>query len=790
MLKKIITKNVGVLRAFDTPGAPQLAKLTAIYARNGRGKTTLSSVLRASALGNDSIVLGRRTLGSSAPPEVTLLFDGGGNVRFTGGAWTGEAPIEVFDSAFIAENLYAGEKIDLDHDRKLFTVILGRQGVKLARQQEFFNGTAKAAAAKLKEAEAALANDIPADMTREEFLGFAPGPALDEQIEQAQKDLKAVQQSARLSTLRLFQHITAPTLSIDVRAILASTVDDIQATARDRLAEHFKLHKLGREGEQWVRYGRDHIVDDECPFCGREGVDELGLVKLYDQIFGESYQTHLATVRAAADEIERELSPEARERLLATVAANGESVLQWAEYCNLDKIERPDPAANLSGKNVAYLHLKRLFDQKRQTPLAVITDEEAVAEAEKEIANFAAVVAEFNTAVDAMNVVAQARRSGPQPSEAQARAKVDNLGKRARRTDPGVQARIDAMLAAKKRDARARKVRTVVQARLKKANETAAEHYHDRVNHYLERFAATFRISKITNSMAGNLGSIDYGLIVRGHPVGRGRKDATDAEPTFKNTLSTGDKATLAFAFFLAGLDRDAGLTSKTIVFDDPLSSHDTHRQWMTIEIITALCEASKQLIVLSHDAEFLRGVLDRCPARDRITLEIAFEGPDQWSRANVADIDDLCRTAHQKNVDLLSAFVDHRAGDPTHVAPAVRKVLETHYRRTYPAYFERSDWLGTIISKIRAEGPTHPCYADLAVLEGCNAATKDEHHGDDADVAPAAPIDGDGLAVAVGDCLALINVVRRPASTAAAAAAPLVTPESTSITAAPPAGA
>lgn len=47
MLSKIVIRNVGVLRAFDTPTAPKLDKLTLFYGRNGRGKSTLTSVLRA-----------------------------------------------------------------------------------------------------------------------------------------------------------------------------------------------------------------------------------------------------------------------------------------------------------------------------------------------------------------------------------------------------------------------------------------------------------------------------------------------------------------------------------------------------------------------------------------------------------------------------------------------------------------------------------------------------------------------------------------------------------------------
>jgi|GEM_PF-3142168 len=764
MLKKIVTKNIGVLRAFDTPGSPQLAKLTNIYARNGRGKTTLSSVLRASGSGDASIVRGRQTLGSADAPEVTLIFDKGDKIRFTNGRWTSsESPIEVFDPTFIADNLYAGEKIDLDHDRSLFTIILGRAGVRLARQQEFFNGAAKRTAAKVKEAEAALVDDVPSDMTRDEFLGHAPHVAIDEQIELSRKELNGVQQAGRMATLKMLEPVGVPALTVNIRSILSTTVPDIQATTRQQLADHFVKHRLGREGEAWIRFGRDHIVDDDCPFCGREGVDELGLVTLYDQIFGESYQAHLAIVKEAGDGVEAALGSEAREALARAISVNSEHARAWSEFCKIDEIAIPDMEIAMAAMAAAYQRLTPLFERKRQTPLTVIEAEDEVRAAAEDLAAAAAAVRSYNDVVGAINRTVSERRSGPQPTVVEAQKRLENLTRRKRRPEPGVQGRIDAMLAAKRRDVRAKRLRTEVQGRLKRANETAAAHYHQRVNHYLDRFGVTFRISEISNSMGGNLGSVDYGLIVRGHPINRGRKEASQDEPTFQNTLSTGDKTTLAFAFFLAGLDRDLVLADKVIVFDDPMSSHDTHRQGRTIEFLNDLCGRCEQLIIMSHDAYFLRRVSKRCTTVEQACYEIHFEGPENWSKACAADLDDLCRSDHALLVHELQTYYEERKGKPTDVAPAVRKVLETHYRTAYSAYFDRNDNLGTIITKTRDGGPIHACYADLPDIESCNAATNYEHHGDDPKLAPAAPMDPDDLHLVVRDCLQLIGALRRP---------------------------
>ncbi|HEY0236299.1 MAG TPA: AAA family ATPase, partial [Afipia sp.] len=364
----------------------------------------------------------------------------------------------------------------------------------------------------------------------------------------------------------------------------------------------------------------------------------------------------------------------------------------------------------------------------------------------------------YNTVVAAMEVEISSKRNGVHLTEQQALSALSNIAKRKRRRESGVQSRIDAIMAAGRGDKRAKRIRTEVQKRLKATSEQAAAHYYDRVNHYLDKFEATFRISKFSNSMAGNVGSIDYGLIVRGHAVARGRGRGTGAEPNFKNTLSTGDKTTLALAFFLAGLDRETALADRVVVFDDPMSSHDSHRKVRTMEFMQELCGRCAQLIVMSHDEHFLRMVKSRCTGTPHVAYEIKYDGAENWSQASVVDLDELCQNEYTKQVATLADFYDSSAGDPLLIAPIVRKVLETYMRRTYPAYFHATMNLAPIITAIKAAGPSHPSWDDVGALEACNSATKDEHHGDDASITPAAPIDSDNLRGTVRDCLELVH--------------------------------
>jgi wobble nucleotide-excising tRNase len=122
MIKKIISiKNTGKFRSFTFRGDLQFKKLNLIYAENGRGKTTLSQILRSIKEQNESIVRGRRTVDGSGEQSIDILFDTG-NVTFRNGKWNNKPTweIEIFDSVFVSESVFSGHILEHDHKRQLY----------------------------------------------------------------------------------------------------------------------------------------------------------------------------------------------------------------------------------------------------------------------------------------------------------------------------------------------------------------------------------------------------------------------------------------------------------------------------------------------------------------------------------------------------------------------------------------------------------------------------------------------------------------------------------------------
>jgi Uncharacterized protein conserved in bacteria len=67
----------------------------------------------------------------------------------------------------------------------------------------------------------------------------------------------------------------------------------------------------------------------------------------------------------------------------------------------------------------------------------------------------------------------------------------------------------------------------------------------------------------------------------------------------------------LALAFFLAQLDAEGDLESKTVVFDDPTTALDKHRRARAERCMIELVERGYQVIVLSHDARLVDSLGD-----------------------------------------------------------------------------------------------------------------------------------------------------------------------------------
>jgi hypothetical protein len=107
------------------------------------------------------------------------------------------------------------------------------------------------------------------------------------------------------------------------------------------------------------------------------------------------------------------------------------------------------------------------------------------------------------------------------------------------------------------------------------------------INAYLDRLGAGFQIDYQPPNYKGSEPAAAYSILINKMPVLPRADDI--AEPSFKNTLSSGDKSVLALALFLATVNTDPNLADTIVVLDDPFTSMDEFRRTFTVNEINIL---------------------------------------------------------------------------------------------------------------------------------------------------------------------------------------------------------
>ena len=112
-------KGVGLLH--DANGDNfKFEKATLIYADNGRGKTTLASILRSISTGDTTLITDRKTIDGVLSQSIAMHFGSGHKVNFDNDTWSEKRPeLIVFDSDFIDRNVHSGGSVNTEHRKNL-----------------------------------------------------------------------------------------------------------------------------------------------------------------------------------------------------------------------------------------------------------------------------------------------------------------------------------------------------------------------------------------------------------------------------------------------------------------------------------------------------------------------------------------------------------------------------------------------------------------------------------------------------------------------------------------------
>lgn len=693
-----LLQNIGQFDNVSPPQQTDLTPFSLIYGENGRGKTTLAAILRSVATGAADLVLERHRLGAQHPPRVVLNHSGGQAV-FQNGAWAQTLPdTAIFDDTFVSANVCSGIELQAAHRQNLHELILGAQGVAL-------NDDLRRHVTRIEEHNVLLrelADAIPADARGpykvDPFCNLEQDPDIDEKIQEAGRRLAAAKSADAIRQRHVFQEISLPGFDIGgIDEILGRTLADMEAVATERVRTH--IGRLERGGEAWISEGMGKIgpastdIDGEvCPFCAQD-LEGSDLIAHYRAYFSQEYEDLKNAIRQVGIGVRDAHGGDIQSAFERDIRTAAQSHEFWKDFAELPEIDI-DTAAIARQWNAAR---EAVLEQLRAKAAAPLEPMALTPETRQLIQDYRICIGEVAGLSERLIAANERLEIVKEQAAADDLAALTNdiaklKAKKARFTT-AVIPHCDAYLAEKAAKTATEALRTQARAALDQYREHIFPAYEASINEYLRRFAASFRLGEVqsVNTRAGS--STSYCVVINQQNV----NIAAEEGPSFRNTLSAGDRNTLALAFFFASLEQDPNLGNKIVVIDDPMTSLDEHRTLRTREEIMALSARVRQVIVLSHSKPFLCNLWEQADKNTATALRInrAAVGSD----IAVWDVRNDSISEHDKRHELVRAYL--RAADPNqerHVAQALRPILEAFMRVAYPEHFPPGMLLGPFI--------------------------------------------------------------------------------------------
>lgn len=691
-----LLQNVGKFDNVTAGAQLPLDRLSVIYAENARGKTTLAAILRSLSTGRADLVTERARLGAQHPPHVIVEMAAGPPAIFRNGAWSHTAPdVVVFDDIFVAENVCSGIEIGTTHRQNLHELIVGSQGIALARAHQAEVDRIEVHNRELREREAAIPAQVRGGLTVDAFCALARVADLPTQIEEAERRLAAARDAARVAETPTFPALSLPKIDVEpLRVLLSKGLPELDAKALALVQEH--IRHLGRGGEAWVAEGMDRADElarqgqQTCPFCAQD-LAGSPLLAHYRAYFSEAYEGLKREIGDSARAFRTDQGgdvPAAFERSIREVI---ERQSFWKSFAEVPVVE-VDTAAIARTWKAAREKVEALLEAKRAAPLDALTVPEDVLKSVAEHNEQCDRIRETSELLAAANprletVKEQAREANVATLERD----LGNLRAVEARHDPNVAPLCDAFLAEKTAKAATEQRRTNARAALDQHRQATFPAYGVAINDFLQRFNASFRVGPVdpVNTRGGP--AANYTLLIDGNPV---PLSGNPGDPSFRNTLSAGDRNTLALAFFFASLQDDPQRAQKVVVIDDPMTSLDEHRTLHTLQEMDRLARDVAGMIVLSHSKPFLLGVWDKIQQLPKTAIEVRRSGAGSTLAA--WDVNAAMVTEHDRRYAAAVAYLEH--ADPAterRVAEALRPMLEAFCRIAYPANFPPGTLLG-----------------------------------------------------------------------------------------------
>ena len=686
-----LIRNIGTFDSDSPPSSADFKKISLMYADNARGKTTLAAIFRSLASGISLPIEERKRIGSSNSPHVVIDWGNPADkILYQNQKWTHSLPdLKIFDDLFVDENVYSGLDVEPQHRQNLHELILGDKGVALNRRLQELVTAISEHNKRLTENTNAIPAELRGDLSVDAFCSLPQISNVDAQIEEEERNLRIARDQESLLNAQIFTSVELPGIALqNLDNILSLELQDLNSAAETSVTNH--LINLGNTGESWLADGMTLLAqtdEDNCPFCGQD-IRGLELVAHFKAYFSEEYTQLKNNVAAMISEIGRDHGGGTQAEFERAVSSAKEAAQFWSAYCDVPQIGLDTQAISLVWIS-AREAITKLLEAKQVTPLEkiAITPETRAIVAEYE--QHPTSVVHLNQLLkDTNQVIEDVKEKAAKTSATDVDKRLVLLkATKARHTDD-IDALCEAYLLEKQAKSKTEIDRDQTRGALTKYRNEIFPTLEKGVNEYLERFNAGFRIRSLnpTNIGGGSGASCTFNIEINNTAIAVSGGNTEQGKPSFRNTLSSGDRNTLALALFFSTLDQNPNIQDTVVIIDDPMSSLDDHRSLATIQTVRGVAGRVRQVVALSHNKQFLCQVWNGANQVECSGLEIVQAG--KQSNIVAWDISEDAVTEHDRRHTLLKEFAELGSGDHREVAISIRPHLEGFLRVACPAEF------------------------------------------------------------------------------------------------------
>lgn len=757
-------QNIGRFETGKSVADATFGPCTLVFGENGWGKSTLADLLRSLTTNNPDIVIGRKTL-AGGPEQKAIVRFGDQRAVFENAAWSGIRPrIAVYDSVFVNENVFSGDVVTNEHLKNQYGMVVGEEGVRRVRRIVELDTENRENKTQARLVETDLDGIVkavgPQGMTRKEFLTLEAMDDVDAKIEAKEKEVQRASRAKELKGAGEPRLLSVPMETDEFRKSLHSTIEGIAEVAAKAVREHIAKHKgKGRGGamahESWLEAGAVFVDKDECAFCGQP-LDDRTLVDSYAEFFSDAYKALAADVKAKRDTFALYEKGDFRSRAEEITGQNETLYAYWKEAGQIEPPALKGVEAAIDGMEAA----ARLFDAVFVEKQGNLTEAAMGAEVEAAIAAWDECrkeIVRLNRIVEAHVAKIKALKETVDESELpklQKELKARQAAKR-RHEDEAV-AVIKKLKEHKATKERVAKEKAYEKNKLNEHGRVITETLGKTINSYLGRLNAGFKIDYREPNYQGKEPAASYQILINDVPVSPRSTSENLTEASFRNTLSAGDKSTLALALFLAKLNADPALDDTIVVLDDPFTSLDNFRRQFTAIEIRKLCGRAAQTVVLSHDKNFLRLLWEKI---DQSTIKCVAIQTGAPGMTTIAPYDIERETQPRRITERMEIeeFVEGEKHEPAYIRARLRTVCEDFYRRGDPGLFHEAANLEEIIRILEAAPEDHPYKGVVDDLRDINEYSRGEHHAEIEDD-PAGESSGEELK---GFCRQVLELTR-----------------------------